>query len=142
MNATLSFINGNIITMKGKVIKEAVAVKNDRIIQVGSNEQIINLSNRMTHVIDLKGKTLLPGFIDTHTHLLGFGFSFEAINLFNTQSYAELVETCKKHIQDNDLPDGNWVLGRGFNQNEFVDKKNIRQPKSSILYRQNTPYCF
>lgn len=123
MNATLSFINGNIITMKDKVIKEAVAVENDKIIGVGSSEQIMALSNKMTHFIDLKGKTLLPGFIDTHMHLLGFGFSFESINLFNTQSYAELVEKCKKHIQDNNLPDGSWVLGRGFNQNEFVDKK-------------------
>lgn len=109
--------------MKDKVIKQAVAVKNDRIIGVGTNEQIGAMSNGMTHVIDLKGKTLLPGFIDTHTHLVGFGFSFESVNLFHTRSYTELVEKCKNHIQETLLPEGNWLLGRGFNQNEFVDKK-------------------
>jgi len=57
MNATLGFINGNIITMKDKVMKQAVAVKNDRIIRVGTNAQILAMSNGMTHVIDLKGKT-------------------------------------------------------------------------------------
>ncbi len=123
MKATLGFINGNIITMKDKVIQEAVAVANDRIIGVGTNGDILAMAGETTHIIDLKGKTILPGFIDTHVHLLGFGFSFESIDLFAARSHAELVETCKKHIQDNKIPTGKWVLGRGFNQNEFTDKK-------------------
>ncbi len=123
MDATLGFINGNIITMKDKVIQEAVAVKNDRIIGVGTNGQILAMCNPMTHVIDLKGRTLLPGFIDTHAHIVGFGFSFESVNLFSTRSHAQLVTKCKKHIQDSSLAPGNWLLGRGFNQNEFLDKK-------------------
>jgi hypothetical protein len=129
MEATLGFINGNVITMKGRVIKQGVAVRNNKIIGVGTNEEILAMANGMTHIIDLKGKTLLPGFIDTHMHLLGFGFSFESIDLFNTRSHLELVERCKQHIQDNDIPKGVWVFGRGFNQNEFTDKKEFPTTK-------------
>lgn len=131
MKATLGFINGNIITMNDKVIKEAVAVENDKIIGVGTNEEIMTMTNKMTHIIDLKGKTLLPGFIDTHTHILGFGFSFESMDLFNTTSHTELVDKCKKHIEENKIPEGSWVLGRGFNQNEFLDKKEF--PTTNVI---------
>ncbi len=131
MTATLGFINGNIITMNGRKVRQAVAVKNDRIIGVGTNAQILAMSNKMTHIIDLKGNTLLPGFIDTHAHILGFGFSFSSIDLFNVRSHDQLVETCKKHIHDHGIPKGCWVLGRGFNQNEFTDKKQF--PTTRVL---------
>jgi len=131
MEATLGFINGNVITMNHRVISQAVAVKNDRIIGVGTNEQVMAMFNQMTHIIDLQGSTLLPGFIDTHTHILGFGFSFSSIDLFNVRSHAQLVETCKAYIRNNEIPKGNWVLGRGFNQNEFTDKKNF--PTTHVL---------
>jgi len=131
MQATLGFINGNIITMKDRVIKEALAVKNDMIIGVGTNQEIMALTNKMTHIIDLKGKTLLPGFIDTHTHLLGFGFSYESIDLFNIKSHMDLVDTCKKYIDVNQVQEGDWVLGRGFNQNEFSDQKEF--PTTDVM---------
>jgi predicted amidohydrolase YtcJ len=123
MEPTLAFINGNVIPMTGSLPRQAVAVASDRISAVGTNAEILALAGKMTQIIDLKGKTLLPGFIDTHMHLLGFGFSFESIDLFNTTSHAELVSRCKQHIRDNHIPPGTWVLGRGFNQNAFTDQK-------------------
>jgi predicted amidohydrolase YtcJ len=54
VEATLGFINGNIITMKDKKIQEAVAVSNDRIVGVGTNREILAMTNKMTHIIDLK----------------------------------------------------------------------------------------
>lgn len=139
METTLAFINCNVITMKNRGIKEAVAVANDRISAVGTNGEILAMANKMTHIIDLKGKTLLPGFIDTHLHLLGFGFSFESIDLFNTKSHAELVKRCKKYIRDNHIPPGTWVLGRGFNQNEFTDKKEFPTTRVINSISKNHP---
>ncbi|MCG8633805.1 MAG: amidohydrolase [Desulfobacterales bacterium] len=138
MNATLGFVNGNVITMNGRVTAEAVAVENGRITGVGTTREILDMTNRMTHIIDLKGRTLLPGFIDTHTHILGFGFSFESVDLFNTRSCPELVDRCKQHILENKIPEGSWVLGRGFNQNEFRDGKEF--PTTGVLNAISTEH--
>lgn len=133
MTATLAFINGNIITMRDRAVHSAVACENDRITGVGSTEEILAMAGGATRVIDLEGRTLLPGFIDTHCHVVGFGFSFECADLLDVKSHAELVETCRRHIEAGSIPEGAWVLGRGFNQNEFTDRKEF--PDSRVLNR-------
>ena len=66
--------NGKVVTVDAnESIAEAVAVKFSRILAVGSNEQIKSLIGSETKVIDLKGKTIIPGLIDTHCHLSGSG---------------------------------------------------------------------
>lgn len=133
MEPTLIFINGNIITMKEGLKAEALAVEGDRITALGSRDEIMDLANVMTRVIDLEGRTLMPGLIDTHVHVVGYGFSFEAIDLLGIPSLEKLVEKCERHIRENEIPDGTWILGRGFDQNRFEDTK--RFPNSSDLNR-------
>ncbi len=123
MEPTIIFINGNIITMNGTVKAEAVAVANDKIAAVGTKDEIMEMSNVMTTIVDLKGRTLLPGFIDTHVHLVGYGFSFEAIDLLGINSLEAMIDKCRKQIKDNCIPEGTWVLGRGFDQNVFKDSQ-------------------
>ncbi|MDD3863650.1 MAG: amidohydrolase family protein, partial [Eubacteriales bacterium] len=81
MDVTLAVVNGQVITMKDHQQAEAFAVCKDRIVKVGSTEEVLKLTNPMTKIIDLKGKTALPGFIDTHLHIVGYGFAFEAVDL-------------------------------------------------------------
>lgn len=121
MNITLAFINANIITMNDQKQAEAFAVCNDRIAKVGTNEEILALTNPTTNIIDLKGKTVLPGFIDTHVHIVGYGFAFEAVDLLGVGSMKELIERCKSYIKEHNVPEGTWVMGRGFDQNAFDD---------------------
>lgn len=121
MSATIALINGQVITMENKTVHSAVAIQNNKIIAVGNDQQIIKTANAMTHIIDLEGKTVLPGFIDSHLHVLGYGFSFEAVDLFGVESQSELIDKCKDYIEKNNIPKGTWLLGRGFNQNDFKD---------------------
>jgi predicted amidohydrolase YtcJ len=66
----LVLFNARIITMDEKnTVAEAVAIKNGIIVKVGSSKEMVNLPNENTERIDLKGKTILPGFIDAHTHI-------------------------------------------------------------------------
>jgi len=61
--------NGKIITVDQRfTIAEAVAIKNDRVIGVGSNQEILRLAGSGTRKIDLKGKSVIPGLIDNHMH--------------------------------------------------------------------------
>ena len=74
MNANLVFINGEVITSdRQNSIVESIAVKDNRIIGLGSNLEMNKFIGEKTEVIDLAGKSLLPGFIDAHTHLVLYG---------------------------------------------------------------------
>lgn len=121
MMANLVLKNGKIYTMDGNV-NEAVSIKDDTIIKVGTNKEVEEFITDETEVIDLMGKAVIPGFIDTHTHLVGYGCSINAVNLENTTSKEEVVERCRDFINKNDIPEGKWVYGRGWNQNLFTDE--------------------
>jgi len=74
LNPDMVMVNGKIITVdSGFSIAEAVAVKGDKIIGVGSNAEIKKLAGENTKVMDLKGATVIPGINDAHCHLNGFG---------------------------------------------------------------------
>lgn len=78
MNANLVFINGEVITSdRQNSIVESVAIKDNRIIGVGSNLEMNKFIGEKTEVIDLAGKSLLPGFIDAHTPGFIWGVSVE-----------------------------------------------------------------
>ena len=80
--ADLVFINGNIYTVNDKQPHaEAIAVKADRIVFVGSNAAAKNYQGANTRVIDLHGETVLPGMTDAHYHFLGVGQREMNLNL-------------------------------------------------------------
>lgn len=116
------FSNGKIYTMDGKIL-EAVAISGDKIVKVGGNEEVNLLKQPETQITDLCGKAVVPGFIDTHTHLVGYGCSLNAVNLENANSKEEIINRCKNFINKNNIPKGSWVYGRGWNQNLFIDNK-------------------
>lgn len=70
---SIIFHNGKVLTMEPSIpVAEALAVKGERIMAVGSGKDVLALRAPETKVVDLEGKTLLPGFIDGHTHVLRF----------------------------------------------------------------------
>lgn len=120
----LIFINSRVHTMdKDKSIREAVAVKGERIMFAGSNEEAMKLKTEMTKVIDLEGKTLVPAFNDSHMHLLSYGYSLTMTNLIGTKSLEEVLERTSDFIKKNKVPAGKWVRGRGWNQDYFSRDK-------------------
>jgi len=111
--ADLVFKNGNIYTANDHQPKaEAIAVKGDRIIFVGSNRDAQKYVGKTTRVIDLNGKTLLPGMTDSHQHLAGVGFREMTLNLEGTTSLEDFLVKVKARV-DQARP-GEWVTGRGW----------------------------
>ena len=114
------FINGKIVTMEKDMPQaEAVVISNGRITFVGSNSEALKHQVAVTQVIDLKGRMMVPGFIDSHMHLLNLGYSMRNIDLSGAKSIEELKALISDFIKTNNIEPGQWVLGRGWNQDYF-----------------------
>ena len=111
--ATLFFINGNIYTADAKrPHAEAVAVKDDRIIFVGSNTDAKKFQGPNTRTIDLQGSTVLPGLTDAHYHFIGVGQREMNLNLEGITNLEDFLAKVKARV-DQAKP-GEWVTGRGW----------------------------
>jgi hypothetical protein len=111
--ADIVFKNGNVYTANDKAARaQAIAVKSDKIIFVGTNEAAQKFVGTKTRVVDLKGSTVLPGFTDSHQHLSGVGFREMTLNLEGTTSLEDLLAKVKARV-DQAKP-GEWITGRGW----------------------------
>jgi predicted amidohydrolase YtcJ len=91
---------------------EAVAVRANQILRVGSNREVVRLQRPQTVMIDAKGATVLPGFNDAHLHLVEGGLSLEEVDLAGAATIEEVVERVAAWIERN--PGKGWVSGRGW----------------------------
>jgi len=115
IDRTRALLNGNVITMEPPNPRaEALLVVGKRIAQVGSNEEIRESLTPQAEVVDLAGKTVLPGFIDAHAHPLGYGLAQANIWLdcSPVSCLEDLVRMAERKAQT--LSDGQWIFGRGW----------------------------
>jgi predicted amidohydrolase YtcJ len=111
--ADIVFKNGNVYTASNKTPQaEAIAVKADRIVFVGSNADAQKYVGPNTRVVDLKGNTVLPGFTDSHQHLAGVGQREMTLNLEGSTSLEDFLAKVKARV-DQAKP-GDWITGRGW----------------------------
>lgn len=111
--ADLILKNGNIYTVNERQPRaEAVAIRGDRIIFVGSNADVKKYEGKLTRVVDLAGKTVLPGMTDSHYHLLGVGQREVTLNLEGTQTLEDFLARVRERVGQ--TQPGAWVTGRGW----------------------------
>jgi predicted amidohydrolase YtcJ len=111
--ADIVFKNGNVYTVNDKSPRaEAIAVTKDRIVFVGSNAEAQKFVGSKTRVVDLQGKTVLPGFTDSHQHLAGVGSREMTLNLEGMTSLEDFLKAVKVRV-DQAKP-GEWITGRGW----------------------------
>jgi predicted amidohydrolase YtcJ len=117
------FTNGKIY-QKRNVFAEAMLIENNTIKKVGSNLELIPYIID-SNVIDLQGKTVLPGFNDSHLHLYGTAAFMCAVNLHGCLSIDEIISRSKEFIRDHENTE-ETLIGRGWNQDFFTDE--VRLP--------------
>lgn len=119
--ADMVITGGTIYTVDEKQPKvEAVVVKDGKIEFAGDEKTAREYVGEKTEVIDLQGKTLLPGLIEGHGHIMGVGYNELNLDLSSVKNYDELVAKVKDAVSK--AQPGQWILGRGWHQDKW-DKK-------------------
>src|SRR5262245_27081310 len=116
--ADLVIRNANIYTVAHARPKaRALAVAGSRIVAVGEDADVRAYIGPRSRVLDLSGRTVLPGLIDAHGHMLNLGNRLSDVDVVGTRSYADVVARVAERAKR--TPRGAWILGRGWDQNDW-----------------------
>ena len=128
MKKTL-YNNGTIVTMNEKEeIVESVLVENGIIKFVGKFQDVKGLIDDSTEVVDLKGTSMLPGFLDPHSHFLAYVPAFGYCNIApaptgKVNTIDDLKNAIKAYIIEKNIPKGGWVVAMGYDTMGFEDQR-------------------
>lgn len=132
----IAFINGKIYTVNEKLpFAEAVITQGEKIVFVGSQRDAEELIEKNTKKIDLKGRLMLPGFIDNHTHFAHGGFYLLGIDLRPAKSTQEFKQLVKEYVNQHE---GKWVTG-GYWDHEQWEINNLPTKEMIDDFSPNTP---
>ncbi|USG63423.1 amidohydrolase [Brevibacillus ruminantium] len=122
--ADVVFLNGQVITVDPQdQIVEAVAIRGNRIVATGRNEEVKQWIRASTQVYDLKGKSLLPGFNDAHLHITIYGTNKMGVDCKarGIDSIESLLAALKEQAAR--TPAGEWVRANGFHEDNMREKR-------------------
>jgi len=140
----LLMIDGKIRTMDAKgTIAQAVGIRHGRIDVIGTTQQVLEIKTRKDEVIDLKGKTVFPGFIDAHNHMIYYGTELLGINCRaeSIRTIDDIVTEIAGNVASS--PPGHWLRGYGYDDALLEEGRHPRcqdldpvSPKNPVvLYR-------
>jgi predicted amidohydrolase YtcJ len=120
--ADLVLVNAHVYTVDdSRPHASAFAVRNGLVVFVGSDREARYLAGPRTRIVDAGGKTVIPGMVDAHAHLLGLGTSLRNVQLAGSKTYEEVIAKVVERAKT--AKPGEWILGRGWDQNLWPDKK-------------------
>jgi predicted amidohydrolase YtcJ len=115
---SLALLNGRVYTQEvGRPFAQAVAIAGSRIVAIGSGDEVLAAAGDRPERVDLGGRAVVPGFVDAHFHLLGYCLGRDAVQLGGSESLGVALGQVRAAAEA--LPDGAWLLGRGWNQNDW-----------------------
>ncbi|MBW3536034.1 MAG: amidohydrolase family protein [Gemmatimonadetes bacterium] len=117
-SADLVLTNGKVVTVDDALGEaQAVAVRGDRILAVGTTEEMEDFVGADTEVVDLEGRLAIPGFIEGHGHYLGLGNARMILDLTTATTWQEIVAMVERAAAE--AEPGEWILGRGWHQEKW-----------------------
>jgi hypothetical protein len=112
-------VNANVYTVNSNFDKaEAFAIKDGKFLQISTSKDIQNTFEADT-IIDAKGQTVLPGFLDSHCHMYGLGMNLQQVDLFGTTSFDDMM---KRVLDFQNKRQTSFIIGRGWDQNDWENK--------------------
>jgi len=138
------YTNGNIITLEN-TYPNALVEENGIIISVGEFKDIYQEDMQ---VVDLKGKTLIPSFIDSHSHLSGYAMGLLQVSLDQCQSVKDIQDEIKQYIDNHHIKDGEFVMCKGYDHHLLKEKRHIHKQELDsvsthipIVVQHQTGHC-
>jgi predicted amidohydrolase YtcJ len=108
---------------------QALAIRDGHIVYAGPVAGARALVGSSTRVLDFPGRTIIPGMVDAHGHLMGLGEALQSVDLVGTKSYDEVIERVVARAKT--TTPGTWIEGRGWDQNDWGDTRFPTQEKLS-----------
>lgn len=106
---------------------EAIVIQGGTILFVGSSDDALEFKGESSRVIDLAGATVIPGLVDSHTHVFGLGALLDQVNLVGVATEEEAVELIVERAKS--VPKGAWIVGRGWDEGAWAN----RYPDKALL---------
>ena len=125
------FENGTILTMEDRMpTAQALLVRDGRIAAVGPQEAVAAQASRGTERVDLAGRTLMPAFVDPHSHFFAVANGCLQVSLSGCTSWADIAARIRDYIHQNHVPAGEWVRAQGYDHNSLAEG---RHPDRQML---------
>ncbi len=140
------FYGGDVVTVDAADrVVEGVAIKDGRILAVGSQEEVLAARGPRTQVADLGGRALLPGFIDPHSHVESVGQKLASANLSPQPigpiaSMADLKRELRTHIERQAVKPGEWVVGMGYDDTAIEERRHPDRDDLDEVSREHPIY--
>ena len=117
--ADLVLLNATVHTVDARRPRaEAVAVRDNRIVAVGTSAELRALVGPHSRVMDLRGRVVVPGFDDAHAHFLGLGFARLDVDLVGTRTFEDLLARVEQAVKAR--TPGEWIRGRGWHEEKWT----------------------
>lgn len=116
------YFNGTILTMEEPAVVQAVLTENGRIKAAGPLDELRAAAGPETRMVDLRGQTLLPGFIDSHSHITALAQTMGLLSLDGVSGFDELVNRIREFREARRVEPGHWIIGFGYDHNFFYEK--------------------
>ncbi len=134
-------VNGRIVTVDAQAsVREALAIRGDRVVALGSSADIRRLAGDATRVIDLQGRTVIPGLIDSHMHAIRAGLSFATeVNWVGARSLSEALGRIRDAARAK--RPGAWlIVAGGWNPDQFTERRRPTQAELEAAAPDNPVY--
>src|SRR3954469_14323584 len=136
----LVLINGKILTMDDKSsVVEAVAIRDGKLLATGSNARVKSMAGTRTRVLDLAGKTVVPGLIDTHAHFKAAGLSEYVVTMGRAKTIAEALDAIKAFAAKKQP--GEWIVGGAWHPpSQLAEKRYLTKQEIDGAAPNNPVY--
>ncbi len=127
--ASRIYLNGDIVTVDAAdTVAEALALRGDEILAVGSREEVLAYRVDRTEIVDLAGKAVTPGFIDAHGHMIGYAAMSKLVDLAPppfgvVESIPQLQAVLRRHIEEAGVAEGTMVAGAGYDDAILIERR-------------------
>ena len=115
---------------------EAMVIRDGKILATGTQDDL-NKKYSARESLDAGGKFIYPGFIDAHAHFVGYASSLQRVNLVGTQSWEEVIQRTRQFVTDNHIEAGQWIVGRGWDQNDWDRKEFPTRESLDSIFGKN-----